>query len=161
SLNNLALLYGAQRQYARAEPLYRRALAIAEKSVGPDHPAVAATLNNLAELYRDNGQYAEAEPLYRRALATAEKTLGPDHADVAAIVDGMAALYRQLGRMTEAELLAIRAPRIRAIKRGKHWRPLGLRDLVTNDSDACPREHVAGWFVTADWPLLDEPVRPA
>ncbi len=37
---------------ADAEPLYKRALAMLEKALGPEHPHVAASLNNLAELYR-------------------------------------------------------------------------------------------------------------
>jgi tetratricopeptide (TPR) repeat protein len=41
SLNNLAELYRAQGQYAQAEPLYKRSLAIVEKALGPDHPNVA------------------------------------------------------------------------------------------------------------------------
>jgi tetratricopeptide (TPR) repeat protein len=47
-LNNLAALYDAQGRYAEAEPLYRRAVAIAEKALGPDHPRVGTALNNLA-----------------------------------------------------------------------------------------------------------------
>ena len=42
----------AQGQYAKAEPLYQRSLAIWEKALGPDHPEVATSLNNLAVLYR-------------------------------------------------------------------------------------------------------------
>ena len=49
--------------------LMRRALAIGEKSYGPEHPSVANSLNNLAGLLRDTKRLAEAEPLYRRALA--------------------------------------------------------------------------------------------
>jgi tetratricopeptide (TPR) repeat protein len=52
SLNNLAELYRAQGQYAQAEPLYKRSLAIVEKALGPDHPNVATSLNNLALLYK-------------------------------------------------------------------------------------------------------------
>ena len=55
SLNNLAVLYHAQGKYAEAEPLYRRALGIREKALGPEHPDVATSLNNLAELYRPRG----------------------------------------------------------------------------------------------------------
>ena len=65
----MAEVHGEQGQYAEAVPLYRRALAIAEKALGPDHPDVAQSLNNLAELYHDQANYAEAEPLHRRALA--------------------------------------------------------------------------------------------
>jgi hypothetical protein len=49
-----------------AEPVYRRALAISERSYGPDHPTVAAALNNLAELLRATDRSVEAEPLFRR-----------------------------------------------------------------------------------------------
>ncbi len=80
SLNNLAELYRAQGRYAEAEPLYRRALAIVEKALGPEHPHVAANLNNLAGLYQAQGHYAEAEPLYQRSLAIYEKALGPERA---------------------------------------------------------------------------------
>ena len=69
SLNNLAELYRDQGQYAQAEPLYKRSLAIREKALGPDHPDVATSLNNLAVLYNAQGQYAQAEPLYKRSLA--------------------------------------------------------------------------------------------
>ena len=83
SLNNLGELYRAQGKYTEAEPLYKRALAIAEKALGPGHPQVAASLNNLAGLYRLQGKYAEVEPLLNRALAIAEKALGPGHLHVA------------------------------------------------------------------------------
>ena len=55
--------------YARAEPLLQRALAIREKALGPDHPDVADSLDNLAVLYYVRGDYARAEPLYQRSLA--------------------------------------------------------------------------------------------
>jgi tetratricopeptide (TPR) repeat protein len=43
TLNNLAMLYSRQGQYAKAEPLYQRALAIWEKALGPDHPVPGVT----------------------------------------------------------------------------------------------------------------------
>jgi tetratricopeptide (TPR) repeat protein len=82
SLNNLALLYDNQGQYAKVEPLYQRALAIREKALGPEHPDVATSLNHLAWLYHNQGQYAKAEPLYERTLAICEKAFGEDHPNV-------------------------------------------------------------------------------
>ena len=73
TLNNLAGLYNTQGHYAKAEPLYKRALSIEEKALGPDHPSVATTLNNLAGLYHTQGHYAKAEPLYKRALSITKK----------------------------------------------------------------------------------------
>ena len=64
NLNNLAALYYAQGDYAQAEPLFKRALAIRERALGPDHPDVATSLNNLnnlAELCSTQGNYAQAE----------------------------------------------------------------------------------------------------
>ena len=69
SLNNLAELYRTQGQYAQAEPLYKRALAIQEKALGANHPEVATSLNNLALLYRKTGREIEAKELENRAAA--------------------------------------------------------------------------------------------
>jgi tetratricopeptide (TPR) repeat protein len=103
---NLALLYRVQGHYADA---YKRALAISEKALGPDHPAVAIRLNNLALLYRVQGRYADAEPLYKRALAIDEKALGPDHPAVAIRLNNLAGLYRAQGHYADAEPLFKRA----------------------------------------------------
>ena len=67
SLNNLAFFYDTQGNYAKAEPLYNRALSIKEKALGPDHPSVATTLNNLALLYRATDRSEEAKKLEERA----------------------------------------------------------------------------------------------
>ena len=69
SLNNLAALYVTQGQYAQAEPLYKRSLAIREKALGPDHPDVATSLENMAALYRKTNRAEEAEALEKRAAA--------------------------------------------------------------------------------------------
>ncbi|MCS5693893.1 tetratricopeptide repeat protein, partial [Cyanobium sp. FGCU-6] len=58
----------ATNRLAEAEPLMRRALAIAEASYGTDHPNVATALNNLAQLLKATNRLAEAEPLMRRHL---------------------------------------------------------------------------------------------
>ena len=67
NLNKLAGLYNNQGQYAKAEPFYKRALAIWEKALGPEHPDVATTLENYALLLRNTGRPEEAEPLESRA----------------------------------------------------------------------------------------------
>ncbi len=52
---------------AQAEPLYKRALAIYEEALGPNHPDVATSLENLAALYRASNRGEEAETLEKRA----------------------------------------------------------------------------------------------
>jgi tetratricopeptide (TPR) repeat protein len=71
---NQGMLLRDTNRPAEAEPLYRRALAIDERSFGPDHPTVATALNNLAGLLSgDTNRLAEAEPLYRQALTIRER----------------------------------------------------------------------------------------
>ena len=108
-MNDLAQLYDARAQYAQAEPLMRRALAINETSLGPDHPIVAICLNNLALLLRYTNRLAEAEPLYRRALAIGETSLGPDHPNVAIRLNNLAGLLCATNRLNEAEPVYRRA----------------------------------------------------
>src|SRR5262249_41274960 len=70
SLNNIADLYERQNRYAEAEPLYRRALSIRERAVGPDHPEAATSTNNLANLLRLEGRVNDALPLLARLIVT-------------------------------------------------------------------------------------------
>ncbi len=65
--NNLAGLYHYQGRYPEAELLYRRALAIWEKTLGPEHPDVATSLENYAALLRKTGRDAEAARMETRA----------------------------------------------------------------------------------------------
>ena len=51
-LDRLARLHYYERQYAEAEPLWRRSLAIREKALGLDHPDVATNLYDLAMLFQ-------------------------------------------------------------------------------------------------------------
>ena len=125
SLNNLALVYGAQGRYAEAEPLYLRALAIEEEVLGPEHPHVATNLDNLAVLYLTQGKYAEAEPLHQRALTIRETVLGPEHPDVANSLNNLAALYEKQGNYAEAEPLYQRALAIQEKALGPEHRDVG------------------------------------
>jgi len=108
-LNQTAYRLDDRAQCAEAEPLYRRALEIKEKVLGPEHPSTATSLNNLAALCRAQGRYAEAEPLFRRALEIREKVLGPEHPDTAGSLNNLAGLYYAQGRYAEAEPLFRRA----------------------------------------------------
>ena len=107
---NLASSLLPQGQYAKAEPLFKRSLAIFEKVRGPEHIDVASSLRLLGALYRWQGRFTEAEPLIRRSLAIVEKVRGPEHIEVAytlgilALVHlGRAGLQAQLGHLREGE----------------------------------------------------------
>ena len=57
SLNGLAKLLRDQGRYGEAESLFRRALAIREQALGPDHPDTATSLNGLAASLPGQGRY--------------------------------------------------------------------------------------------------------
>jgi CHAT domain-containing protein len=120
-------------KYAEAIPLAQRSLAIYEKTFGPHHRDVSASLNNLALLYTDQGNDAEAEPLYQRSLAIIEKVLGPDHPAVAATLNNIAALEARRGRLADAEPLFKRALAIREKALGRDHADVGvsLNNLAT------------------------------
>ena len=67
-----------QDQDLEVELLMRRALAIDEARLGPDHPNVAVRLNNLAELLQIS-RPREAEPLFRHVVVIYERSLGKNH----------------------------------------------------------------------------------
>lgn len=72
-LHNLGVVYLEQKQFAEAEPPFRRALAIREKAFGPTHPAIAASLEALAaategrDIQQANSLRARAREIRARA----------------------------------------------------------------------------------------------
>ncbi len=75
SLNNLATLHEKQGRYADAEPLFRRALAILDHALGPDHPDTAMSLSNLASFLQGHGRTGDA--LVDRTIAGGRAQLHP------------------------------------------------------------------------------------
>jgi tetratricopeptide (TPR) repeat protein len=104
-LNETALLLYTKAQMKDAEPLMRRALAIDEASLGPNHPTVATDLNNLASLLQATNRLREAEAPMRRALAIDEASFGPNHPTVATDLNNLAQLLQATNRLQEAEPL--------------------------------------------------------
>ena len=96
-------IYRAEKKYAEAEPLYVRALAIREKTLGLDHPDVATTLNNLGALHDAQDHYEQAEAYYRRAIAIREKALGPTHIETAATLASLGEIYMEQRKFDKAE----------------------------------------------------------
>ena len=95
--------------YAEARPLYERALAIREKTLGPEHPDTAESLNNLAGPLFAQGDHAGARSLLERALAIREKTLGPEHPGTAESLNNLAGLLQAHGDFAAALPLSERA----------------------------------------------------
>ena len=100
-------------EHAEAIAAAKRALAMRQKALGPDHLAVGGSLEFLAVLYYRQGRYATAVSLCRRALEVYEKALGPENPSIANALNNLAQQYRAEGRYADAETLYQRSLAIR------------------------------------------------
>ncbi len=96
-------------EYAAAEPLQKRGLAIRERVLGSNDLTVADSLEGLGILYDRQGRYEEEVPLHLRVVSIREKVLGTNHADVATALNNLALAYEQQGRYDEAAPLYTQA----------------------------------------------------
>ncbi len=64
-------------EFARAQPVLRRGLALFEKTAGPDSLETGEAANNLAMVYRKNSELADAQQQLERALPLMQKFLDP------------------------------------------------------------------------------------
>src|SRR5271170_5073036 len=86
---------------AKAEGVYKEALAVMEGSPVADKVEMATCLSNLGNLYRITFRYAEALPYLVRAQEILEKWRGPEDAETLEVVRRRADCYRMLGSRKE------------------------------------------------------------
>lgn len=94
-----------QGRYQEAEQLYIQSREIREKSLGKDHPDVAAVVRDLAYLYASQGKYQLAEVLYKSSQSILEEAYGKEHPDLAYIKSDIAWIYFKMANYEEAEKL--------------------------------------------------------
>jgi tetratricopeptide (TPR) repeat protein len=108
-LNEVGQFWHRLAHWSQAEPLMRRALAIDEDELGPNHPMVAGRLNGLASLLYATFRWQEAEQFYRRALIIDEYNYGSSHLAVSTDLSNLAGLLAATGRLEDARQLYLRA----------------------------------------------------
>ena len=106
---SLGDLYYSQRQYGRAEELFRKAAATCEQSVGKNERTCAAAYNGLALTLSVRGLKDEANRLFERALAIFERAYGPDHPRTGAVLNNIGTLADSRGDLKRAEKYMLRA----------------------------------------------------
>jgi tetratricopeptide (TPR) repeat protein/tRNA A-37 threonylcarbamoyl transferase component Bud32 len=99
-----ATSYAAIGAWDRALELDRRALAVRERQLGPEHTRVAGSLNNIGVALMATGAHEEAQNYFRRALTIREKLQGPDGLDVSHVLLSLAELERLTGRPAIARM---------------------------------------------------------
>lgn len=118
-LNQTAFFLQEQAFYAEAEPLYRQALTIRAKTMGPKHPHTATSFHSLACLYHVQGKYEKAELLYQHAISITGQQLADRYSSTAASFSNLALLYLDQGKYEKAEALLKRALAIRQRQLGQ------------------------------------------
>jgi len=115
-LSQLGALKHDMGSYDEAEEVFRRALNISERVIGPDDVRLVSALTGLGAARIMRGAPEEAEPVITRALAIAEKNLGADHPDLVILLNDLTRLYLKQSAHAFAEPLL---QRLLAAKRSK------------------------------------------
>jgi tetratricopeptide (TPR) repeat protein len=111
TLNNVAILYKKQNEYAKAEKSYDEALAL-QRDLAQTNPTtflydVAGTLNNLSLLYYNQNEYGKAEKGYDEALEIRRRLVQTNPAtflpDVAMTLNNLSLLYAAQTEYGKAE----------------------------------------------------------
>lgn len=100
--NNLGNHLNMIADYSDARQCLERALAIGERTLGPDHPTVAVRLSNLGTLLHSLGDLPAARQHLERALVIAEGVYGPVHSEVAVCLNNLGILLHDLGDLPAA-----------------------------------------------------------
>jgi tetratricopeptide (TPR) repeat protein len=100
SLSHLGEIHYRRAHYKDAEPLFKRALAIAEKRLAPEQ--MTGYLGSLGRLYRDQRRYAKAEAFFRRILAVDEKAFGADHVNLVESLNLLGDTYQIQGNTSQS-----------------------------------------------------------
>lgn len=103
-------------EYIEAEDLFRRALELGERALGPENLALVAALTNLAGARILCGNPENAEPLVIRALSMTESGLGEHDPELGILVNDLARLCLKQSAHAVAEPLLLR---LLAMKRSK------------------------------------------
>ncbi|HXF49995.1 MAG TPA: tetratricopeptide repeat protein, partial [Verrucomicrobiae bacterium] len=113
-LNSQGTFCHLQGKFTRAESLFQSALALREKNMGPDDPAVVKTLDNLAETRKSQKKYEGLDSLYERMIAAMEKNSGPQDPALVSKLEGISRFYESIKQTEKAQKWALRAERVRS-----------------------------------------------
>ena len=92
--------------YPQAEDLFKRALEIDRRALGPENRQTLLTMSDLGWAVAQRGGHdADSEKIVREALDKQRRSLGPDDKDTLATQDVLASILKVQGRFADAEQL--------------------------------------------------------
>ena len=107
----------AKRSTNRQLPLFQQALAIREKTLGPEHAVSLSSLANLAAFYKLRGEFMRSAELYGQMAARWERKLGSNHPEVVTALKEWASMLRVAKRNSAANEVEQRVATIQAQQR--------------------------------------------
>jgi len=107
------LIAAAQGDTSGAIAAQQKALAIAERALGPTNPALWSDLEVIGVTLAKQGAWAKARPYLERALTLREASVGSDHPDIAAVLTNLGAVYANVDTVEKARETYERALSIR------------------------------------------------
>ena len=102
--SNLASAYLDAGQLDHAEETARRALNVAVRAFGSEHPETLFPQATLAGVHFVRGDFARAEPVYRRVLHQAERMWGASAYEVSLAAGNLAMIYLAQNRYAQARV---------------------------------------------------------
>lgn len=113
-------------QYSRVEDLYKKALAIRDRILPPDHPDRAKSVYGLGVLSLNRGNFAEAEQLISRALELLRRTSNASDPLIQSARNTLGEVYFQQGKYREAERIFLDMLAIRMLLEGEDHPLVGV-----------------------------------
>jgi tetratricopeptide (TPR) repeat protein len=129
-MNNLALAYRDQRQYAKAEPLFVNTLELQHRVLGADHPETLNTKHHLALMYQNHGQFPKAEELFREVVQARRRRDGDGALSVADALGYLGYILVKQQKYEDGELVLREDLQIHQQQQPDGWRTFQSMSLL-------------------------------
>jgi tetratricopeptide (TPR) repeat protein len=103
TLSGMALLCERMERFPEGEKLFRRALEISTRSLGPEHRRTGIIEDYIATNLRNQGRGLEAIPFHERSLVTLEKAVGKENSAYGMSLLHFAKTHQILGNSARAQ----------------------------------------------------------
>lgn len=108
-LADLGLVYSGTDRLIESEALYKAAVHIMNRAIGPDHPDSVVTLGELARVHKYMEEYDDSEREYKQAISLAKDNPLISKKSRATIVGNYAKLLRKMGKNEKAAVMEAHA----------------------------------------------------
>lgn len=102
-MNTMGIVYGNLGIYPEAASLFSRAIAIEQRSVGPQGRSALRSKRLLADTLYEQGRYPEGEKQYREVIAGLTQIAGPEDPETLQSKNGLGNVLVSEGRFPDAE----------------------------------------------------------